>query len=362
MPSPWAAETGERLAEPEAVEVVREREVAAASRSCSRPRRPAGRRGAGCRRSPRRRGAGRRARRRRAARPAASASAARAWSWIETASGSSSSRSTPPVSISVKRAPVPVGRELLAVARDARALVHDRLARLREAVDERGLADVRDSRRRRPSSPISSASTTSVTIWSTTSSSVEPGGVDRHGVGRGLEHASAPRSASRSSRSRCSAGPSRRRRRARRRGGARAPRASAVRNTLTAASGATTVPMSRPSATQSPSARIACCLRTSAARTRRVGGDARRGLGDLRRADLVGHVAAVEQDAVAEPRCRAALGHGGGVASRSRGGERDGAVHRARVEVREAEPLRDGAGDRGLAGPGGAVDGDDHSR
>ena len=48
----------------------------------------------------------------------ASESAARAWSWIETASGSSSSRSTPPVSISVKRAPVPVGRELLAIARD----------------------------------------------------------------------------------------------------------------------------------------------------------------------------------------------------------------------------------------------------
>ena len=33
--------------------------------------------------------------------------------------------------------------ELLAVARDARRLVHDGLAGLREPVDERGLADVR---------------------------------------------------------------------------------------------------------------------------------------------------------------------------------------------------------------------------
>ena len=38
----------------------------------------------------------------------------------------------------------------------------------------------------------------------------------------------------------------------------------------------------------------------------------------------------------------------------------DRAVHRPRVEVREAEPLGDGARDRGLAGPGRAVDGDDH--
>ena len=43
-------------------------------------------------------------------RPAASASAARAWSRIEPASSSRSARSTPPVSISVKLAPVPLGR------------------------------------------------------------------------------------------------------------------------------------------------------------------------------------------------------------------------------------------------------------
>ena len=41
MPRPWAAETGQRLAEPEAVEVVREHEVARACRSCSPPPRRA---------------------------------------------------------------------------------------------------------------------------------------------------------------------------------------------------------------------------------------------------------------------------------------------------------------------------------
>src|SRR5205814_998895 len=39
---------------------------------------------------------------------------------------------------------------------------------------------------------------------------------------------------------------------------------------------------------------------------------------------------------------------------------RQRAVHRPRVEVAEAQPLRQGAGDGALAGPGGAVDGDDH--
>ena len=42
-----------------------------------------------------------------------------------------------------QRPAVPVGVELLAVAGDAGPLVDDRLARLGEAVDERGLADVR---------------------------------------------------------------------------------------------------------------------------------------------------------------------------------------------------------------------------
>ena len=39
---------------------------------------------------------------------------------------------------------------------------------------------------------------------------------------------------------------------------------------------------------------------------------------------------------------------------------RQGAVHRPRVEVAEAEPLRQQAGDGALAGPCGPVDGDDH--
>ena len=40
---------------------------------------------------------------------------------------------------------VPVADELLAVARDARRLVHDRAARAGEPVDERRLADVREA-------------------------------------------------------------------------------------------------------------------------------------------------------------------------------------------------------------------------
>jgi hypothetical protein len=40
-------------------------------------------------------------------------------------------------------APVPVGRELLAVAGHPRAFVHDRLPGLGQAVDQRGFTDVR---------------------------------------------------------------------------------------------------------------------------------------------------------------------------------------------------------------------------
>ena len=69
-----------------------------------------------------------------------------------------------------ERAAVPVGLELLAVARDARALVHDRLARLREPVDQRRLADVRVADDGDLHASISRASTTSVKIWSSTAS------------------------------------------------------------------------------------------------------------------------------------------------------------------------------------------------
>src|SRR5207253_721140 len=59
-------------------------------------------------------------------------------------------------------AAVPLALELLAVARHTRALVHHRLARAREAVDERGLAHVRIADHRDlhgPSMPRASAST-----------------------------------------------------------------------------------------------------------------------------------------------------------------------------------------------------------
>ena len=116
-----------------------------------------------------------------------------------------------------------------------------------------------------------SASTTSVTIWSTTSSSVRPVVSTGTRVAARLEHVRsavgvalvalvlvAQRPAS------TSPPLSAARRRARSSG-------SAVRKTLTAASGATTVPMSRPSATQSPSATIACWLAHERGAHARVG-------------------------------------------------------------------------------------------
>ena len=59
--------------------------------------------------------------------------------------GPVSSRSTPPVSMSRKCVPAQSHEELLAVARDAGRLVDDGRARLRQPVDERGLADVREA-------------------------------------------------------------------------------------------------------------------------------------------------------------------------------------------------------------------------
>ena len=94
----------------------------------------------------------------------------------------------------------------------------------------------------------------------------EAGRVDRDGVGRGLEHralggAVAPVALVLGVEDLLRVAPVwAARRRARSSG-------EAVRKTLTAASGATTEPMSRPSATQSPCSMMACCLRTSAART-----------------------------------------------------------------------------------------------
>ena len=72
----------------------------------------------------------------------ASAIASRAWPWTARESESSAARSTPPVSMSSNRTPVPLALERLAVAGDAGLLVDDRLAPADQPVDERRLADV----------------------------------------------------------------------------------------------------------------------------------------------------------------------------------------------------------------------------
>jgi len=87
----------------------------------------------------------------------------------------------------------------------------------------------------------------------------------------------------------------------------------------------------------------------------RVGSAARREVGDLRRPDRVADVLPVEQDAVAverDPQARRVA-----VAR-----QRDGAVHRPGIEVRVAERVGGRAGDGGLPGPRGAVDGEQHAR
>ena len=136
---------------------------------------------------------------------------------------------------------------------------------------------------------------------------------------------------------------------------------SAVRKTLTGASGATTVPMSRPSATQSPFASSSRCLRASAARTR--------GLVATREAASLtsgARIASVTSSPSTRTRSSSSS------ASRSACSEAappwrsvisaDGAVHGARVEVAEAERPRQRARHGALAGPGGPVDGNDHQR
>ena len=109
---------------------------------------------------------------------------------------------------------------------------------------------------------------------------------------------------------------------------------------MTAASGATTVPMSRPSATQSPVGHDRLLLAHQRRAHGGVGGDARRGLGGLGGADRLGDVAPVEQHALAELDDDAlgdVAGRGGGVC---RGCQTHAAIHRPGVQVRQAEPLR----------------------
>ena len=91
----------------------------------------------------------------------------------------------------------------------------------------------------------------------------------------------------------------------------------------------------------------------------------------LGRADLGGAVLAVdEHDGAlggvyeADVELVGQLAHRDGVVDVEATGNRgvgDGAVHRARVEVGEVGALGHGAGDGGLAGARGAVDGDDHA-
>ena len=122
---------------------------------------------------------------------------------------------------------------------------------------------------------------------------------------------------------------------------------------MSSASGATTVPMSRPSATQSPLGDERALLVEQGGAHGGVGRPPRGLLGDLGRADRLADVLAVEQHAVA-------LEADVQVARIARARQRHGAVERPGVQVGEAERPRDGAGDGRLAGPRGTVDGDEH--
>ncbi len=225
-------------------------------RPCWPRRRRGGRSGAAGRRAPRRPGAGRRARRRRARGDRRRRAPRAPGRGSSPRCGSRSRKSMPPVSMSVKRAAVPLAGDLLAVARDPGALVHDRLARAGQAVDERGLADVGIADDRDLHRVLSAARSRDDALDDLVDG--QPGACrprSRRGAAimrrvlascvarvalADLLHRRTPPVGARGAR-------------ARRRG---------VRKTFSAASGATTVPMSRPSATQSPTAMSARCLST----------------------------------------------------------------------------------------------------
>ena len=242
-----------------------------------------------------------------------------------------------------ERAPVPLGLELLAVARDARALVHDRLARLREPVDERGLADIRIADDGDLHASISFASTTSVRIWSSTpsrSSVVVSTGtasfaaisgecsralvalvalelVLQHGLVVGAELLGAPPGAHLG------------------RGGE-----EDLDLRVRAHDGADVAALGDPVAVLEDLLLLAHERHPHAD----VGADLRGRFRDRGRADRVGDVTAVEQHAVAQLDLER-LGDLGRLAAPLAHGERDAAIHRARVEISEAQPLGGGAGD-----------------
>ena len=143
MPSPCAAETAIGSPSPSAWNSCASGDVARRVDLVRGERRPGRRRGAGCPRSP--------------GRPAAAPARASTTNSATCGVGERRARLVLDrdgervlvVEVDAagvdqrERAPVPLGLELLAVARDPGPLVHDRLARLREPVDERRLADVR---------------------------------------------------------------------------------------------------------------------------------------------------------------------------------------------------------------------------
>src|SRR6187200_3460354 len=177
-----------------------------------------------------------------------------------------------------------------------------------------------------------------------TTSSIESPVVSRTTASSAATIGECARAASRSSRSATSATPSPRRR-------ARSG-SEAVSQSLSSAPGATTVPMSRPSATQSPSLSSARWRSSIAART--AGSRARiEAAWAISGARIAAVTSSPSEDALAVEadleRRRVAVAR-----------ERDRAVHRARVEVTEAEGVRYRAGDGRLAGPRGTVDGDQH--
>ncbi len=94
----------------------------------------------------------------------------------------------------------------------------------------------------------------------------------------------------------------------------------------------------------------------------RVGGNLRRLLGDLQRADLRGHIAAIQQHALAQLDTCALRQPRWLLIGRCERQERHTAVHRTAVEVGEVECVRHTTRDRGLAGSGGPVDRDHHQR
>ena len=306
---------------------------------------------------------------------------ARACSRIEPASGSRSSKSTPPVSISVNRRPfhsqssslrsrVTPGRSCTTASREpVRRLTSEDLPTFGIADDRdlhrSSMADERAPRPARAGPRSTRAVRTSATIRATTSptSARSCRARPRPAAGRsGL----CARVRVALVALRCSAQHrGRRRRRARARAArARAPAGSAVRNTFSSASGATTVPMSRPSATQSPAAISARCLATSAARTPGRRPPARRprrpracGSPRSRRAP-----SSSTRSPSSMPRRSRASSRRRRVGLRAARRAPTRAVHRAAVEVGEAERVRRRRARRSTCRPRRAVDRDDHAR